>query len=155
MCLNMLPRASSSISALNLNLSFSAIALAAAGRGRNLVDQPLDVGIFRDRVVAHHERGHPRPAPQRHIGDRVGVAHHVFAAGKVVVEDRVMAMRFELVAVMGIIVVLVLRRKMLEVARACPEYGPTPVALNISQDSVCARLAGVLAGRNLPVFSAR
>jgi hypothetical protein len=36
-----------------------------------------------------------------------------------------------------------------------PENGPTPVPTNISHDSISPRAAGVLGGRNLPVFSAR
>ena len=90
------------------------------GRGRprrDLVDQPLDVGIFGGGFLVHHERGHPRPAPQRHVDDSVGVAHHIFAIGEVIVEDGIVALRLELIAVMGIVVVLVLRREVLEVHR--------------------------------------
>ena len=81
--------------------------------GRDLVDQPLDVGIFRDRILAHHEGDHAGPAPHVHVDDGVGVADHVAALGEMVVEDAEMPLRLELVAVMG--VVDLFRRKMLEV----------------------------------------
>src|SRR5207248_9131947 len=46
MCLNILSRASSSISALKLNLSFSAIARAAAGRAEISSTKRLTCGYF-------------------------------------------------------------------------------------------------------------
>ncbi len=64
-----------------------------------------------------------------------------------------MPLRLELIAVVG--VVDLFRREVLEMHRLAAEYGPTPVATNISHDSSSARLAGVFGGRNLPVFSAR
>ena len=45
-CLNMLLRASSSISALNVKLSFSAIAFAAAGRAEISSTSRLTLGYF-------------------------------------------------------------------------------------------------------------
>ena len=64
-CLNMLRRASSSISALNLKPSLSAIAFAAAGRAEISSTRPLDVGIFRGGLLAEDERDHARPSPTR------------------------------------------------------------------------------------------
>ena len=80
---NMMCLASSSMSVLKVNLSFSAIARAAAGRA------------------------------ERHVDDGVGVADHITAVGELVVEDLVMAMSLELVAVVRVFQIL--RCKMLEV----------------------------------------
>ena len=62
-CLNMLRRASSSISALNLKLVLERDRLRRRRTGRDLVDQPFDVGIFRGGLLAEDERDHAGPAP--------------------------------------------------------------------------------------------
>jgi hypothetical protein len=101
---NMMCLASLSISALKVNLSF--YAMARRRSRRYFIDQPLHIGIFRIDVVAEDERRKPRPAPERHVDDGAGVADHVFALGKMVVEDLLMAIRFVLVAVVGVFQIL-------------------------------------------------
>src|SRR5258708_24839949 len=65
---------------------------------RYLIDQPLYIGKFGVDLFAEHEWRNPRPTPERHIDDRVGIADHVAADGVTLVKDGVMALRFELVA---------------------------------------------------------
>src|SRR3982074_298063 len=79
---------------------------------RNLVDQPFHVGKFCEYLVAEHERRQACPAPERHVDDGIGIADHVATFGEMVVEDAVMTLRFELVAVVRIFQVF--RREMLE-----------------------------------------
>lgn len=89
---------------------------ALRGRPRiDLVDEALHVRQLRPCVVAQHARDRPRPAPHRHVGDRVALADHVAAAGKALVDDAPVAPRLEIVAVHR--VRLRLRREMLEVHR--------------------------------------
>ena len=102
----MMLRASSSISALNTNLSFSATARAAAGRAEISSTSRFTLGIFREGFLAEHERHQPRPAPQRHVDDGVGVADHVAALGEMIVENAVMTLGLELVAVAGVFQIL-------------------------------------------------
>src|SRR5260370_16834897 len=65
---------------------------------RYLIDQPLYIGKFGVDLFAEHEWREPRPTPERHIDDRVGIADHVAAVGAMTVEDGVMASPFELAA---------------------------------------------------------
>src|SRR3954470_22972408 len=44
---------------------------------RNLIHQPFYVSEFRKRIVSEHEWRQTRPAPQRHVHDRIGIADHV------------------------------------------------------------------------------
>src|SRR5215212_2919595 len=69
---------------------------------RNLIHQPFYVSEFRKRIVSEHEWRQTRPAPQRHVHDRIGLADHVAATGKMVVENAVMTLRLERIAVLGI-----------------------------------------------------
>src|SRR3954465_13986284 len=69
-CLNMLARASSSISALNLNLSFSAIALAAAGRAEISSTSRLTLGYFA-KASSPMMKGIMRAQPQTSMSTMV------------------------------------------------------------------------------------
>src|SRR6185437_4505278 len=89
-----------------------------AGRGRpcrHFIDQPLYIGIFRVDLLAEYERRQPGPAPERHVHDGVGIADHIAAPGEMIVENAVVAMRFELVAVVRVFQVF--RRVVLEMHR--------------------------------------
>src|SRR6267378_3432974 len=82
---------------------------------RDFIDQPFHVRIFRVGVVAEHEWRQPRPAPERHVDNGVGIADHVAAVGELIVEDLVVAMRLVLIAVMGVFQLL--RRRGFEMPR--------------------------------------
>ena len=63
------------------------------------------------------------------------------------INDAVMSLRFVQITIDG--TVLGLRRLK---CTAWPENGPTPVAMNISQERSSPRATGVLSGRNCPVL---
>src|SRR3982074_516489 len=109
----MMPRAASSISALKTNLSFSAIARGAAGLAEISSTNRFTLGNFAN--TSSPRTNGARRAPQRHVDDGIGIADHVAAAGEMIVENAVMPLRFELIAVIRIFQVF--RREVLEMHR--------------------------------------
>ena len=65
---------------------------------RDVVVEPFDVRKFCPGIVAHDERGHARPAPKAHVGNRVGIGHEIPVLREPIVEDLEIAVRFELIA---------------------------------------------------------
>src|SRR5260221_4439913 len=65
---------------------------------RYLVDQPLYIGKFGVELFAEHEWREPRPTPERHIDDPVGISPPIAADGSVIVQHRVMTFLVTLVA---------------------------------------------------------
>src|SRR6185295_6383502 len=68
----------------------------------DLVDQSLEVGEARGGVFAQHELAEARPAPHIHVDDGVAVPQHVALFGQAGIENTVVALDFEAVAVGGI-----------------------------------------------------
>ncbi len=73
---------------------------ARSGRPRrDLIDETLEVRELRPRRFAEHVRHQPRPAPDVHVDDRVGVADHVALLGEARIDDAEMALRLVGVAI--------------------------------------------------------
>ena len=98
----------------------------------------LDPRDHRVRPQTPHHRERPDAKLRAELADRVEVSQTEFEgafaledvvnteSGEVLVEDGVVALRLELIAVVGVVVVLVLWREMLEVhrlARIRPDVG--------------------------------
>ena len=60
---------------------------------RDLIMQALHVGELGKALVAENEVGHPHPAPDIHVDDRVAVAEHVFTLGQARLDDAEVALR--------------------------------------------------------------
>ena len=111
----------------------------------------LQVRKARPGIVAQHDAHGARPAPHRHVDDRIPVAKHVASVGETLVEDPEMALRLIVVAVDRIVPASPACLK----CTAWPLYGGYPRPKNISHDKRPSRDWRRFRKEKIPVFSAR